>query len=77
MLKYLIEKDGNNQPYILYALSSTVAVKLGRSGEWRPISNTLSPEMVEWEMMSNDVGALVSAGEAEKIAKSWGALLQL
>ena len=72
-VRYLIETGSDDLPDVLYALSSTVAVELTGDGVWRPISNSEPPWMVEYEMMSNSVGALVSAGEAEKIAKSWGA----
>ena len=53
---YLIERDGEDVPYILYAISSTVAVKLGRDGVWRPIDRNLPAAMTSYDFMSNSAG---------------------
>ena len=76
-MKYLIETDGQGTPYVLYAISPTVAVELAADGEWRDIDANMPPAMIEFDFMANDVGALVSKAEAEQIAKGWGALLKL
>ena len=70
---YLVERDGDDVPYILYAISSTVAVKLGRDGVWRPINPNLPAAMTSYDFMSNSVGESVTRERARDIASGWGA----
>ena len=70
---YLIERGGEDVPYILYAISSTVAVKLGRDGVWRPIDRNLPAAMTSYDFMSNSVGESVTRERARDIASGWGA----
>ena len=70
---YVVERDGDDVPYILYAISSTVAVKLGRDGEWRPINPNLPASMTSYDFMSNSVGESVTRERARDIASGWGA----
>ena len=69
----MVERDGDNVPYILYALSSKVAVKLGRDGVWRPINPNLPASMTSYDFMSNSVGESVTRERARDIAAGWGA----